>query len=104
MLTPDFGCQFQFSACKVGVGRYDMQKRVPRINDQTERVSLIYKSIIHRVLQQSFIDSDSAGRIALRVDIDQQRRPLSCRQTSGKVDSGSRFTDAAFLIGDTYYF
>lgn len=78
-----------------------MQERVARINNQSARVSLIYQSIIHGVLQRGLVYSYSAGRITLRIDIDQQRRPLRCSQTRGKINGGGRFADAALLIGDT---
>jgi hypothetical protein len=41
------------------------------------------------------------GRVALRIEIDQQYFALRRGKGSSEVDSGSGFADATFLVGDS---
>jgi len=43
-------------------------------------------------------DAKSAGRVSLRVAVDEQCPLLSYRQTSGEIDSGRRLSDATLLV------
>src|SRR6185369_8898712 len=101
MLTTYFSSQLQLCTCEVGIGWNDVQVRVTSVDDQCARVSFIYQGIINGLLQRCLVNTDTAGSIALRVDIDQQGRPLGCSQTGSKIYGGSRFAYPAFLIGNT---
>jgi hypothetical protein len=45
----------------------------------------------------------TAGRIALRVAIDQENSLLGYGQACGQINCSRGFSDAAFLIGDGNY-
>ena len=49
---------------------------------------------------RALVDAAAHGRVALRIDVDQQHAPLRRRQRGGEIDARRRLADAAFLIGD----
>lgn len=50
-----------------------------------------------------FLKSESTGRVALGIRIDQQNGDIACRESGGKVYGGSCLPNTAFLVGDSYY-
>ena len=48
-----------------------------------------------------WLASQSGGRIALGIEIDQHRAAAGFGQSDGDIDRRGRFPDAAFLVRDT---
>ncbi len=64
--------------------------------------SAVEQRVVERVPNAIALDADAAGRVALRVGVDEQRFPLGGRERGGEVYGGRRFSDAALLIGNGY--
>lgn len=47
-----------------------------------------------------FLETQPAGGIGLRVQVQQEHPSAQGGQTGGEVDGGGRFADAAFLVGN----
>lgn len=82
----------------------DIQKRFvlaaacPSIQKVVNRVCQRYGQLVGHLIAQA------DGQVGLRVKIDKQYfAPLSC-QTDTEIHASGRFSNAAFLIGDSYDF
>jgi len=64
----------------------------------------LQQHVVHRELHLAFVDARTHGRVALRVQVDHQDALADASQSSGQIDRGGGFTDAALLVGDTKYF
>ena len=58
--------------------------------------------MIDRWVQAHLLDTQAAGRIALRIKIDKKRRLVSQRKAGGQVDRSGRLSYAALLIDYRY--
>jgi hypothetical protein len=71
------------------------------IDDQLMRIDIIDQGIVNGAFETGLVNSDTAGSITLRVDIDEQGRPLRSGKTSGEINGCCCLADAALLIGNT---
>ena len=51
-------------------------------------------------LARLLLNADRARGVRLWVEIDEERGDFFLGQSSGEIDGGGGFTDAAFLVGD----
>jgi len=79
-------------------GRNDLQIIDVRIHDRVFGMNIIDQHIIDAIMHIRLVDPDAAGRVALRIDIDQQHLLAECRQASAQVDRRGRLPDAALLV------
>ena len=63
--------------------------------DNLFRFSGANQQIVRRFGQTAFIDTKSAGSVALGINIDEKDLFPFCADPGGKVHSGGRFTDPA---------
>ena len=66
-----------------------------------EQLAAIHHDFIDREAQPVALEAYAAGRVGLRVGIQQQRALLRGGERRGEVDGGSGLSDATFLIGDS---
>jgi hypothetical protein len=63
------------------------------------RAGAIDKDVVHALRGGADVDIRHAA-VALRIEIDQQRRLAAHGESGGKVDGSRRLTDSTFLIGN----
>ena len=62
--------------------------------------ALAQQDLIDGCRQRTLVHARTCGRIALRIEIDQQHAALHRRQARREVDRRGRLADATFLVGD----
>ena len=79
--------------------RHAQMGQFRRPDDRVNRL-LPDQEIVGRRLQAAAIDSDTAGGVALRVDVEQQDVIFGRRERCGQIDRRGGFADAPLLVGD----
>ena len=65
---------------------------------------VVHQDVVDRRLHAVVIDAHAAGRIPLRVQIDQQNAKPLGGDAGGQIDCGRRLPHAAFLVCNTDHF
>src|SRR5258708_752926 len=69
-----------------------------RANDGFYWCPIADEDVVHIGSDLGALDTDAAGRIGLRIAVDQQGLLLGCRQARGQIHRGCRLTDSALLV------
>src|SRR5262245_50867910 len=56
--------------------------------------------MVYAMVERALFYPNAAGRVRLRVHVNQQCRNIGGRKTGGEIDSRSRLSNPTFLIGD----
>ena len=93
--------QLDLGAGELAIGAEDVVAAVragpPRLGDRRA----FEQDVVHARLEGALVDARAHGRVALRIEIDQQNAPAEVGQTGGEIDRGRRLADAALLVRDT---
>ena len=92
--------ELHFTACQLLMTPDDGKVRQPGAADDLGRVHLADEARI-QAAAVLLGDAETAGRIRLRVEIDEQDPDAPCRETRGKVQRGRGLSHAPFLVGDS---
>ncbi len=95
---------FDFSASEVAIGSDQREPVDRRLNHEWGRILGRFRRG-ERVVDGAAgsglsLLADTAGEVALRVDVNEQDSLLGQGERSGQVDSGRRLADAPFLVGN----
>ena len=92
---------FDFGAGQFAVGRHHVVVAAGRTLTRDLPMSASPEQhVVDRARQRALVDAAAHGRVALRIEIDQQYALLRRRQAGGKIDAGGGLADAAFLVRD----
>jgi len=58
--------------------------------------------VIKAAAETSALNTDTGGRIALRISVNEQNATAPGRDNGCEIYSSGRFPDPAFLVGDGY--
>ena len=64
------------------------------------QLALAEQHLAGAALELLLVDAAAHGRVALRIEVDQQHAALGRRQRRGEIDRGGRLADAALLVRD----
>ena len=65
------------------------------------RLCTVHENVVGRRLYLALVDRDAAGRVALRISVNEQHLFSECAHARRKVDRSGRLADAALLIGNS---
>ena len=68
------------------------------VHERRLDVRLAQQHFAGAALELGLVDAAAHGRVALGIEIDEQRAALGGRQRGREIDGGRRFADAAFLV------
>src|SRR3989449_8402978 len=63
----------------------------------------VEQGVVQGVADAIALDADAAGRVRLRIGVDEQRLPLRGGERRGEIDGCRRLTDTALLVGNSDY-
>ena len=91
--------QLHFRRSQVAIGWQNIKPGVPCPLDCSRGGHLSHQHIVDAALQAVLVDATTHGRIALRVQIDQQHPLLHGRQRCCEVYTGRGFAHTTLLVG-----
>jgi hypothetical protein len=88
---------------EVAVGRQQLVAAVLGELHGLAEIAFADQHVVDRVFQAVLVDAAAHGRVALRVEVDQQHPALGRHQRGGQVDARRGLAHPAFLVGDREY-
>ena len=92
--------QLDFRARQLAVRRNQVETPARRRESHVLDFCNTKQYVVNCGSERSLINPGAHGRIALRIEVDQQHAAFHRHQARGEIDAGRRLADAAFLIGD----
>ena len=99
LLAHVFAHQLDLDRGQVDIARQQVEALGSADDDVAHR-GFAQQHFAHRVVQRALVDAAAGGRVALRVDVDQQHPLGRARERGRQVDRGGGLADPAFLVGD----
>ena len=84
-----------------GLGRYGIAVARELVHNGVEVIAVdTDERIVNAAADAPLGDTEAAGAVALRIQIDEQYLASQRCHAGGQIDSGGGFTHAALLVGD----
>ena len=90
-----------FRAGEVQFGRHDFEPIDRRRFDELFQLAVAEEGLVN-ALALFFLDAEAAGRVGLRIKVDEQDFLSAFGEAGGEIDRRGRFPDAAFLVRERY--
>src|SRR2546422_192853 len=96
--------ELHFGADQVLSRGDDVEMREMHVREAGVRErAAVEQGVVQGVADAITLDADAAGRVRLRIGVDEQRLPLRGGERRGEIDGRRRLTDAALLVGNSDY-
>ena len=73
-----------------------LRARLARLGDRR----VLEQDVVDAQVEGALVDAGAHGRVALRIEVDDQGAPAELGETGGQVHGGRGLADAALLVGD----
>src|SRR5262245_26259179 len=90
--------QLDLSAHQINVGGQKTKGWQRRVEHRLVRMLIAEQRVVNRRIEPGLSNAEPGGRVALRVEIDEESRALRQRQSGSEIHRGRRLSDAAFLV------
>ena len=92
--------ELQIDANQILVCRDEIQAFHLGLADGVSDLLAVHEDVVNRRHSVGLLDSETAGRVSLRIAVDQEDLDFARGERGGEIDGGGCLTHAAFLVGD----